>query len=112
MLPAGSRGEFGGIIAESIDRVGRNRKDFGNASTAWVDNGIGLRTVHGDDSKRDGWMVIGIKVQSAEQYRREIAQRTRRGLTGVAEQKRNPGSAAYGYAKVEGQKGKLVIAPE
>ena len=49
----------------------RNRKEYGNRSTEFEQLGTRLITLVGDDTDRDGWMIVTIKSALAEQYRRE-----------------------------------------
>jgi DNA invertase Pin-like site-specific DNA recombinase len=77
--------------------VWRNRAEFGSRSTEFEDLGIHLVTAVGDDTRRDGWMVITIKLALAEQQRREISYRTRRGMEGLALAGLSTGGRCLGY---------------
>jgi site-specific DNA recombinase len=85
-----ARGElFDVIISEDISRLWRNRKEYGNRSTEFEDNGKHVVTCVGDDARRDGWMIVTIKLAMAEQQRKEASYRTRRGLEGNARRQVN-----------------------
>ncbi|MGC2461200.1 MAG: recombinase family protein, partial [Steroidobacteraceae bacterium] len=97
MAAAARRREFEVIIAEDISRLWRNRKEYGDRSTEFEDLGQRLVTCVGDDTSRDGWMIVTIKLAMAEQARREASYRTRRGLEGNARKGKSCGGRAYGY---------------
>jgi DNA invertase Pin-like site-specific DNA recombinase len=79
----------------------RNRAEFGSRSTEFEDLGIHLVTAVGDDTRRDGWMVVTIKLALAEQMRREVSYRTRRGMEGLALAGKSTGSRCLGYRSVK-----------
>jgi len=97
LLEGARAGQFDVIIAEDISRLWRNRCEYGSRSTEIEDSGLHLVTCVGDDTRRDGWMVITIKLAIAEQQRREISYRTRRGLEGLALAGKSTGGTVYGY---------------
>lgn len=99
LLASARAGEFGAIVTEDISRLWRNRSDYGSASSELEDLGVHLVTCVGDDTRRDGYgLVLGIKHAIAEQVRREISYRTRRGLEGLAlAGKSTGGRLCYGY---------------
>jgi site-specific DNA recombinase len=90
--------EFDVIVTEDISRLWRNRAEFGAASAELEDLGVHLLTAVGDDTRRDGYgLVLGIKHAIAEQYRREVSYRTRRGLEGLALAGKSVGGRCFGY---------------
>lgn len=90
--------EFDIVVTEDISRLWRNRAEFGAASSELEDLGVHLLTAVGDDTRRDGYgLVLGIKHAIAEQYRREVSYRTRRGLEGLALAGKSVGGKCYGY---------------
>lgn len=97
LLDAARRGEFEVIISEDISRLWRNRGEYGARSTELEDLGIHWLSACGDDTRRDGWMVVTIKLALAEQARREISYRTRRGMEGLALSGKSTGGRYYGY---------------
>lgn len=98
LLRAARAGEFTVIVSEDISRLWRNRAEFGSASSELEDLGVQLLTCVGDDTRRDGYgLVLGIKHAIAEQYRREVSYRTRRGMEGLALAGKSTGGKCYGY---------------
>src|SRR6266567_2983377 len=73
LLAAARAGEFDIIVTEDVSRLWRNRAEFGSRSTEFEDFGVHLVTAIGDDTRRDGWMVVTIKLALAEQYRRDVS---------------------------------------
>jgi DNA invertase Pin-like site-specific DNA recombinase len=112
MLDAARLGQFDLIIAEDISRLWRNRAEFGSRSAELEDCAINLVTCVGDDTRRDGWMVVTIKLAIAEQARREISYRTRRGMEGLALARKSTGGRCYGYrdGAIYGQEATVVRA--
>ncbi len=98
LLAGARRREFEVIVTEDISRLWRNRAEFGPRSAELEDLGIHWVSCVGQDTRRDGWgLVVQILQAMAEQYRREAAYRTRRGLEGVARSGRSAGGRSYGY---------------
>jgi site-specific DNA recombinase len=98
MLAAVRRGGIDIIVAEDISRLWRNRSSYGRDSAELEDLGCHLLTCVGDDTRRDGYgLVLGIKHAIAEQYRREVSYRTRRGMEGLALAGKSTGGKCYGY---------------
>lgn len=98
MLDAARGHGFDVIIAEDISRLWRNRAEYGPRSAELEDLGIHFLSCVGDDTRRDGWgMMLGMKQLIAEQYRKEISYRTRRGMEGLALAGKSTGARCYGY---------------
>jgi site-specific DNA recombinase len=98
MLGAARAGDFKILIAEDISRLWRNRAEYGVRSAELEDIGVHYLSCTGDDTRRDGWgMMLAIKQAMAEQYRRDISYRTRRGLEGRALAGKSCGTRCYGY---------------
>jgi site-specific DNA recombinase len=97
MAEAARTNDFDVVVAEEISRLWRNRKEYGNRSTEFEDNGKHVFTCVGDYTLRDGWMIVTIKLAMAEQQRKEASYRTRRGLEGNARAGKSTGGRAYGY---------------
>jgi site-specific DNA recombinase len=98
MLTAARAGQFDVIVTEDISRLWRNRAEYGPRSAELEDLGLHLLTCVGDDTRREGWgLMLGIKQAMAEQYRKEVSYRTRRGLEGRARAGKSCGSRCYGY---------------
>ncbi len=102
MLTAARAGEFSVIVAEDVSRLWRNRAEYGARSAELEDLGCHLVTAAGDDTRRDGYMVLTIKSAMAEAYRKDVSYRTRRGLEGRALAGQSTGGRVYGYRTVRG----------
>jgi DNA invertase Pin-like site-specific DNA recombinase len=110
MASAARTHQFDVIISEDISRMWRNRKEYGDRSTEFEDCGVHLVTCVGDDTRRDGWMIVTIKLAMAEQARKEASYRTRRGQEGNARAGKSTGGRAYGYVPVkDGTSGRIEI---
>jgi DNA invertase Pin-like site-specific DNA recombinase len=98
MLAAARAGEFDVLITEDIDRLWRNRAEFGPRSAELEDLGVHWLSCVGDDTRREGWgITIQIKAAMAEGERRKVSYRTRRGQEGVALAGTSAGGRAYGF---------------
>jgi site-specific DNA recombinase len=98
MLTAARRREFDVIVVEEIERLWRNRAEFGPRSAELEDLGVHCLTCVGDDTRRDGWgLIIQIKQAMGEHARRQGSYRTRRGLEGRALAGESTGGRAFGY---------------
>lgn len=99
MIADALAGKFHFIVAEDVERLWRNRKDFGHDSTALEDAGVHVITVADDcDSRRhDGWSVIADRANAGEAFRTKTSYRTRRGIKGLALAGKPTGGRAYGY---------------
>ncbi|MTV16766.1 MULTISPECIES: recombinase family protein [Bradyrhizobium] len=100
---------FDVIIAEDLDRLFRNQADY-HAARATLDfHGIKIHTVaHGPVGELDG----ALRALVAEQYLKDLAVHTRRGLEGVIRDGRHAGGRAYGYRAVSGKPGELEIVED
>lgn len=99
MLLAGARAHgFDIIVAEDVSRLWRNRAEFGPRSAELEDLGIQLVTCSGDDTRREGWgLILGIKQAIAENYRKDVSFKTKRGLEGKALAGGRTGGRCFGY---------------
>lgn len=98
LLAAARAKLFDVIVVEDLSRLWRNRGEYGSRTVELEDLGIALVTVHGDDTRRDGWgLVLGIKSAMAEEYRKVISRNTRRGLHGKALAGTATGGHCFGY---------------
>jgi site-specific DNA recombinase len=105
MLTAARAHEFDIIVTEDIERLWRNRAEFGPRSAELEDLGVHCLTCTGDDTRRDGWgLVIQIKQAVGEHARRQASYRTRRGQEGVFLAGKATGGRAYGYTPATGSK--------
>lgn len=95
-LLAGARAhEYDVIVAEDISRLWRSRAEYGPRSAELEDLGVHLVTAVGDDTRRDGYMIISIKAAIAEHMRKETSYRTRRALEGLALAGKSTGGLYY-----------------
>jgi site-specific DNA recombinase len=98
LLAAARLREFDVLITEDIDRLWRNRAEFGPRSAELEDLGVTWLSCVGDDTRREGWgLTIQIKAAMAEGERRKGSYRTRRGQEGVARAGKCAGGRSYGY---------------
>ena len=97
MLAAARRGEFRAIVAEDTSRLWRLLAEQAPRLAELSDLGIAVVT-HDLDTRQESGAILGaVSGAMAEQYRREIGRRTKRGLEGLARQGKSAGGRAYGY---------------
>jgi DNA invertase Pin-like site-specific DNA recombinase len=97
MLQAARRREFDVIVAEDSSRLWRLLAEQAPRLAELADLGIHVVT-HDLDTRQDSAAVLGaVTGAMAEQYRKEIGRRTRRGLEGRARQGMSAGGRAFGY---------------
>ncbi len=94
------------IVAEAIDRLSRDQADLHLIRRAAAANGVKLYTIA--DGEVDA-MKAGLQGIMAEAFLVNLAQKTRRGMIGVARQGRIAGGLAYGYRAIDGKPGERVI---
>src|SRR5262249_25644377 len=97
LLSAARAGPVDALITEDIDRLWRNRAEFGPRSAELEDLGVHWLSCVGDDTRREGWgLTIQIKAAMAEGERRKAGYRTRRGQRGLALKGQSVGGKAFG----------------
>ena len=97
MLAAARRDEFDVIVAEDTSRLWRLLAEQAPRLAELEDLGIHVVT-HDLDTRSESAGVLGaVGGAMAEQYRREIGRRTRRGLEGLVQAGKSAGGRAYGY---------------
>jgi site-specific DNA recombinase len=97
LLQAARRHEFDVIVAEDTSRLWRLLAEQAPRLAELADLGVHVVT-HDLDTRQESAAVLSAVVGSmAEQYRKEIGRRTRRGLEGKARQGKPAGGRAYGY---------------
>jgi site-specific DNA recombinase len=97
MLAAARRREFQVIVAEDTSRLWRALSEQSPRLAELSDLSIEVVT-HDLDTRQESGAIMGaVSGAMAEQYRREIGRRTRRGLEGLARQGKSAGGRAYGY---------------
>lgn len=113
MLEAARRHEFDVIVAEDTSRLWRLLAEQAPRLAELADLGIAVVT-HDLDTRQESAAVLGaVNGAMSEQYRKEIARRTRRGLEGLARQQKSTGGRAYGYVSAtDSPTGRREINPE
>ena len=97
MLAAARRHEFDVIVAEDTSRLWRNLAEQAPRLAELADLDIHVVT-HDLDTRNEGaGMLAAVLGESANAYRKEIGRRTKRGLEGVARNRKSTGGRAYAY---------------
>ena len=97
MLAAARRGDFEVIVAEDTSRLWRLLAEQSPRLAELADLGVAVVT-HDLDTRQESGAILGaVSGAMAEQYRREIGRRTKRGLEGLARRGKSAGGRAYGY---------------
>ena len=99
-------GQFDAILTEDLDRLSRNLADIARLYETAQFAGVKLVTVADGEISE---MHIGLKGTMSALFLKGLAQKVRRGLSGVVRDGRSAGGRAYGYRPVAGQPGKLEI---
>jgi DNA invertase Pin-like site-specific DNA recombinase/Skp family chaperone for outer membrane proteins len=111
MLAAARRGEFDVIVSEDVSRLWRSMAEQAPRLAELHDLGIAVVTHDLDTRQETGSMMGAVLGAGAEQYRKEIGRRTRRGLEGNARNAKRTGGRAFGYrdGKVDPEQAHIVI---
>ncbi len=88
------------VISEAIDRLSRDQADVHLIRRASTVSGVKLYTISDGEVTS---MVAGLKGIIAEAFLIDLAQKTRRGLIGVARSGRSAGGRCYGYRVIAGE---------
>ena len=88
------------VVSEAIDRLSRDQADVHLIRRASTVSGVKLYTIADGEVTS---MVAGLKGIIAEAFLIDLAQKTRRGLIGVARSGRSAGGRCYGYRVVAGE---------
>ena len=112
MLAAARAGKFNVIVAEDTSRLWRNLAEQAPRLAELSDMGVAVVT-HDLDTRQESAGILGaVGGAMAEQYRKEIGRRTRRGLEGLARNAKPTGGKSYGYAAArDGATGQVEIDP-
>ena len=97
MLRAARRREFDAIVAEDTSRLWRNLAEQSPRLAELSDLGVVVVTADLDTRSESAGILGAVTGAMGEQYRKEIARRTRRGLEGLARMKKPTGGRSYGY---------------
>lgn len=102
-------GQFDVILTEDLDRLSRNLADIARLYETAQFAGVKLVTVADGEISE---MHIGLKGTMSALFLKGLAQKVRRGLSGVVRDGRSAGGRAYGYKPVPGRPGELAIVAE
>ncbi len=110
MLTAARARKFDVILAEDTSRLWRNLAEQAPRLAELADMGIAVVT-HDLDTRQESAGILGaVGGAMAEQYRKEIGRRTRRGLEGLARNAKPTGGKSYGYtAARDGDTGQVEV---
>ena len=101
MLAAARARKFDVLIAEDTSRLWRNLAEQSPRLAELSDLGVAVVT-HDLDTRQESAAILGpVTGAMAEQYRKEIGRRTRRGLEGLARNARPTGGRAFGYSSAK-----------
>lgn len=97
---------FTHLVVESLDRLSRDQADLSNLYKRLTFLGIEIREVHGGKATPINTAVRGLV---GAIYLADLADKTRRGMSGRVRDGKSAGGRAYGYRPVPGQPGELEI---
>jgi site-specific DNA recombinase len=97
LLEAVSAGRGDVVLAESIDRLSRDQEDIARIFKQVSFAGARIVTLQEGEINE---LHVGMKGTMAALYRKDLAEKTRRGQTGRVLAGRCPGGNAYGYRRV------------
>jgi len=103
------------LITESLDRLSRDQADLALIYRATKMHSVRLITASEGEvmAGSQGILQIGMRGMIGAMYLADLADKTRRGLMGVATSGRIPGGLSYGYRAIEGEvRGLRAIIPE
>src|SRR5262249_33142212 len=106
LMAAAREGRFDVVIAESTSRLGRDPEERAAIRKRLRFLGVAIMTPV-DGVVTD--LVDGVRAVVDSQVLEDLKAATRRGMAGVIRDKRHAGGRAYGYARVKGEPGRLVI---
>lgn len=94
------------VVSESIDRLSRDQADIHAIRRVATTNDVKLVTIADGEVTS---MIAGLKGIMAEAYLIDLADKTRRGMKGVARSGRIAGGRCYGYRLIPGKPGEREI---
>nr|WP_045837583.1 recombinase family protein [Hyphomicrobium sp. 99] len=106
LLADAKHGSFDVVLAESIDRLSRDQEDLARIYKRLRYIGVAIVTLSEGEVNE---LHIGLKGTMGALYLKDLADKTRRGLSGVVRDGRHAGGKAYGYRAVPGKRGELEI---
>ncbi len=102
-------GAFNAVLVESLDRISRDQEDLAHIWKRLSFLGVDLVAI--GEGKADH-IAVGVRGLLGALYLKDLADKTRRGLSGRISAGKSAGGKAYGYRPVPGQPGELEIVPE
>ena len=109
MLEHARAGRFDAVIAESVDRLGRDTEDLASMYKRLNYMGVKVLVVNGGVMNS---LLIAVMSGVAQSQREETAEKVRRGMEGLVRNKRSAGGVAYGYRANPETKGEFIPVPE
>lgn len=106
-LAAAEAGDFDLLLAEDEDRIARNLEHLAHVANRLTDAGVGIATLSND---RIQDMHVAFKGLIAQDFIRNLSQKTKRGMASNAAQGLATGARLYGYRSQPG--GAIEIVPD
>lgn len=100
---------FSHIVVESLDRLSRDQADLATIYKKLTFLGIEIREVHGGKATPINTAVRGLV---GAIFLADLADKTRRGLSGRVRDGKSAGGKAFGYRPILGRPGELTIVEE
>ena len=97
LLEDARRGEFDIVVAEALDRLSRDQEDIAGLLKRLRFAGVRLFTLAEGEI---GELHIGLKGTMNALFLKDLADKTRRGLSGRVKEGRSAGGLCYGYEVV------------
>ena len=109
LVEAAKRREFDVVVAEHGDRLSRITEELDGIRRRMQFAGIVIHTVNAGVIDETQAAIQGLM---GALFLRELANKVRRGLSGVVRDGRSAGGRAYGYRPMPGEPGRLAIVDE
>jgi DNA invertase Pin-like site-specific DNA recombinase len=106
LLADAKHGLFDIVLAESLDRLSRDQEDIAHIYKRMRHAGVAIVTLSDGEVNE---LHIGLKGTMGALYLKDLADKTKRGLSGVVRDGRHAGGRAFGYRPVPGKPGTLEI---
>ena len=105
LMDAVRAGKVTAVVTESLDRISRDQADLHSVFRTIQYRGVRLITASDGEIQpgSQGEIMVGLRGIVGAMYLRDLADKTRRGLEGVARAGRIPGGLCYGYRPVPGE---------
>ena len=109
LLAAISTGAFDCIVVENMDRLSRDMADLGYVWKLCQHSQVRLLEVHAGEAST---ITVGLRGLMGAVFLKDLADKTRRGLSGKIRSGQRAGGVAYGYRAIPGRPGESEIVPE